>query len=815
MQRKISGHGRGFSYVGACQVVMGVYMFASQCVSRLARGVQALTLPQRSGRDDGPLVFGSTSKTPRGAHSAIRAQDAYHPAHEIEYASNDAHSLSRAREVDSLSQKPARAIVPHQSLRGPAVGYRLSRHGAAVSFSLADGRPDPTEQFARDGHGGRLATAATSNAAEQELDLFVGANGRPCRLLHDPAKVRRTGFGDVTGPLLAAGGVDGGVESGETRDRLTMRKSLKVAHLSQDRRGGDHGHPGEAGKDRIGRCENRPPNHFLNGSFGLSDLSLGEGQLVDTVPQHVHVGSRQLGALRFEVADQAVALQSDGTWAVVGVHDRLDAAEDSRVLPREAMSVPGDVAKELDFQGGGVAGGQSTGRQQLGDVEGIFAVGLESAAGQSTGLGRVGQHEFLDDRFKHLPQPAIEADRFNRHGMGPRQGGEIVDDLLPTLAGNLLVRDFATTTTECTSGQYILVQVNPDAPMMIERSGHNRKLHVRGRSNKRANEKCNVFSRPLHGFTLVELLVVIAIIGVLVALLIPAVQSAREAARLTQCRNHLRQLALAMLVHEDAYGHLPGDGWGAAWVGDADRGGGLKQPGNWVYQTLPFIEEQAIHDIPRDGRPETITPRQMEQALHMAAIPIPWFNCPSARPNQLYPLKPYRANWQFRNTLQPDATPRPDYVANFGDTEHRFLEGPPSIAAAAEGVGFDPNVVTGLVFAGSAIRLQQIPDGMSKTYLVGEKALQAADWAGDVPAGQSAIGLHHLGQGWVTSAYWPPARDRPDFPEIFRYGSRHPGGFPVAMADGSVHVMDYDIDHVAHRANANRADGGSGTAARP
>jgi prepilin-type N-terminal cleavage/methylation domain-containing protein len=91
-------------------------------------------------------------------------------------------------------------------------------------------------------------------------------------------------------------------------------------------------------------------------------------------------------------------------------------------------------------------------------------------------------------------------------------------------------------------------------------------------------------------FTLVELLVVIAIIGILIALLLPAVQAAREAARRAQCRNHLRQLAVAMLTHESTHGFFPSGGWGHRWTGDPDRGTGYRQPGGWAYAVLPYLE---------------------------------------------------------------------------------------------------------------------------------------------------------------------------------------------------------------------------------
>ena len=84
-------------------------------------------------------------------------------------------------------------------------------------------------------------------------------------------------------------------------------------------------------------------------------------------------------------------------------------------------------------------------------------------------------------------------------------------------------------------------------------------------ADKSADPSCR------RGFTLVELLVVIAIIGILVALLLPAIQAAREEARRIQCVNHLKQLSLGMLTHESGTGHYPTGGWGFAWIGDPDR----------------------------------------------------------------------------------------------------------------------------------------------------------------------------------------------------------------------------------------------------
>jgi prepilin-type N-terminal cleavage/methylation domain-containing protein len=129
------------------------------------------------------------------------------------------------------------------------------------------------------------------------------------------------------------------------------------------------------------------------------------------------------------------------------------------------------------------------------------------------------------------------------------------------------------------------------------------------------------------GFTLVELLVVIAIIGILMAMTLPAIQSARESSRRTQCKNNLRNLAHAASSHLTANGFFPSGGWEYIWASDPDRGFGMGQPRGWLYSILPYIEESNLHQRGQG------LPNAQKRAIgaRRVATPIPAFNCPTRR----------------------------------------------------------------------------------------------------------------------------------------------------------------------------------------
>ncbi len=141
-------------------------------------------------------------------------------------------------------------------------------------------------------------------------------------------------------------------------------------------------------------------------------------------------------------------------------------------------------------------------------------------------------------------------------------------------------------------------------------------------------------------FTLVELLVVITIIGILMSLLLPAVQSARESGRQTQCANNLKQLGLGCLSHVNSIGWFPSSGWGWQWAGDPNQGfTGAGQPGGWLYNVLPFCDQKNLHDQGAGLASQSAASMTALQAQATTCLSL--FLCPSRRSAQLFTASPH------------------------------------------------------------------------------------------------------------------------------------------------------------------------------
>jgi prepilin-type N-terminal cleavage/methylation domain-containing protein/prepilin-type processing-associated H-X9-DG protein len=311
--------------------------------------------------------------------------------------------------------------------------------------------------------------------------------------------------------------------------------------------------------------------------------------------------------------------------------------------------------------------------------------------------------------------------------------------------------------------------------------------------------------RRKYGFTLVELLVVITIIGILIALLLPAVQAAREAARRVRCTNNIKQMALACLQHEEANTFLPTTGWSAPWFGDPDRGVNRRQPGGWHYNILPYMGLDNLHDL---GLGNNAAGR-----LQTAQTPISTFICPTRREVIAYHV----------NGTVDGVEGRSDYGANGGDG-----------TVGGIGVQYDPHAAsganpyavvdtwtdaywsqflyppgghsTGTFGAHSEIKMAQITDGASNTYLIGERYCNPDTYYTGTDIADD--------QGWdegfdydtIRFVLVVPMQDTPGQWYGYGFGSAHVSGFNMAFCDGAVQFVSYAIDGETHRRLGNRED---------
>ena len=316
--------------------------------------------------------------------------------------------------------------------------------------------------------------------------------------------------------------------------------------------------------------------------------------------------------------------------------------------------------------------------------------------------------------------------------------------------------------------------------------------------------------RRKRGFTLVELLVVIAIIGILIAMLLPAVQAAREAARRMSCSNNLKQIGIAFFSHENAIGHFPTGGWGPNWLGDPDRGTGKDQPGGWIYNILPYMEQMSVYGLPADGYRDVVRPQQLLGSQQMCEIPIVTMCCPSRRPASPYPYV-LDSSWAPLNGRHGDKVARSDYAANAGDNNIFTFARPASYDEAKNFPWSDIGNETGIMCPASTIRISDISDGTSQTYLVGEKHLTIDFYT----TGESGGDNHSMYQGfdrdivrWTTLIdECVPSQDVPGWDNSNNFGSAHAGGMNMAFCDGSVRSINYDIDPQVHQLLGNRHDG--------
>lgn len=342
---------------------------------------------------------------------------------------------------------------------------------------------------------------------------------------------------------------------------------------------------------------------------------------------------------------------------------------------------------------------------------------------------------------------------------------------------------------------------------------------------------------PRHAFTLVELLVVIAIIGVLIALLLPAVQAARESARRMQCTNNLKQIGLGLLNFESSKKHFPPGQFKPAGLTP-------KLALSWPVWHLPYIEQQAVFDRFDFGRSVRATPNNRPDLSGPANTIIDAYLCPSTsrlgnhrgEDHRLFGLPEGSETSNGLACIDYAGIPGPDYdVTNKLTGQSYGSEG----AAGNTSFKIDRGVLLKLISGGlclnknkecssGVVSFRQITDGSSNTMIVAESSGkgtedQLLNCNGPNPAGTSEVsgawasfknlsGVRldpdaEVGKafcGNLVSAINPPEKLHFVYEELF---SDHPGGVNALFCDGSVHFLSDETSRDVYFALCSK-DGG-------
>ena len=327
-------------------------------------------------------------------------------------------------------------------------------------------------------------------------------------------------------------------------------------------------------------------------------------------------------------------------------------------------------------------------------------------------------------------------------------------------------------------------------------------------------------------FTLVELLVVITIIGILMALLLPAINAARETARQLQCQNNLNQIGKACQNHITSKGALPCGGK-YTYIGEAQldddggKGSTEKQIGGWIFNLLPYIEQDALYQMTRQSD------AARERA---AATPVKLFYCPSRRTAQGYPMtasKPANMSKSLKDGLYG----KTDYAANGGNSKNIFSGAEAATTASNE-------QLSGVVRPMKPVSDKEIRDGSSHTILAGEKYLPPEQYETGSNSGDDSVwlvgwdiesirfapnfngqnGKPELYSGWETkSPTCDESQNRERMPRpdtrgegvtgnVINFGAAHTSFLQVVMIDASVRSIKYAINPKVFGCLCNRAD---------
>ncbi|MDO4551614.1 MAG: DUF1559 domain-containing protein [Planctomycetia bacterium] len=293
-------------------------------------------------------------------------------------------------------------------------------------------------------------------------------------------------------------------------------------------------------------------------------------------------------------------------------------------------------------------------------------------------------------------------------------------------------------------------------------------------------------------------------LSMLMALLFPALNSSRESSRQVKCTVNIQKMLFACSSYESSQGTLPPGGWGTLWAGDPNCAPGTTQPGGWAYAILPYMERSDVYEMGKNS--DTLR----EDLMSAQRTPIPNFYCPSRRSGVARPSESV-----FYNSGRPGMMGKIDYAGNAGDGKNitEFLNGEGMNQFSEETwqkqpfIGPFPGweekntmVSNGVFQRRFGVKLDEISDGVSYTYMLGEKYLYANAYDTGTARGDD--------QGWDVGfdddilrfvkhenpVFVHPTQDTKDNTEpVFAFGGPHPNSFLMGMCDYSVSYIHFGI----------------------
>ena len=339
------------------------------------------------------------------------------------------------------------------------------------------------------------------------------------------------------------------------------------------------------------------------------------------------------------------------------------------------------------------------------------------------------------------------------------------------------------------------------------------------------------------GFTLIELLVVIGILGILFALLLPAVQSSREASRQLDCKNRMRQLAIATHLHHDALGYFPSARYQPRPGDSSDTQCGDESP-TWLARVMPYIEQTTLGnqwDFTKPWHQHSETLRNAMPDIFLCPTrragtnPLGWIDLAYTRSIEVVSTTNGRGKrlpcgcWVtgpvIVTTTNRDVTDFMkvsgalcDYAGNHGDLEPGAEGQPTDFYFGGNGTGVIISVrakcKNGVPVAShDRVRMTGVSDGTSNTFLFGEKHINSemlATYPDDSPAydGDHLPASCRLAGPGLRLANGP----RDLLADMFSFGSWHPAGANFALVDGSIRLFGPDTDTKLLGSLANRSD---------